>query len=150
MRGPSALGPGGAVEARGWDGSARRLPPVAELCVGSLALMLAGGVFIAAHLPGEVPLGPPAGLLAGGGLLTALSLGLLARTRPFPFEVFFQVVRWALLAYLVIAGLLAFVFIRDGAHGPMLAVLVATLLLFAVDVPTVIAFTVARYQEEPG
>jgi hypothetical protein len=112
--------------------------------------MLAGGVFIAANLPGAVPLGPPAGLLVGGGILTALAMGLLAKARPFSFKTFFQVVRWALLAYLVISGLLAYVFIRDGARGPMLVVLVATLLLFAVDVPTVIAFTVARHQEEPG
>ena len=139
--------PGREGGARGPDGAARRLPPVTELCVGSLGLMLAGGVFIAANLPGTVPLGLPAGLLVGGGLLTALALGLLARTRPFSFRTFFQVVRWALLAYLVISGLLAYVFIRDGARGPMLAVLVATLFLFAVDVPTVIAFTVARYQE---
>ena len=135
---------------RGSGGVTRRLPPVTELCIGSLALMLAGGVFIAANLPGAVPLGPPAGLLVGGGLLTALAMGLLARARQFSFKTFFQVVRWALLAYLVISGLLAYVFIRDGARGPMLVVLVATLLLFAVDVPTVIAFTVARHQEEPG
>jgi hypothetical protein len=134
----------------GPGGTARRLPPVTELCVGSLALMLAGGVFIAANLPGAVPLGPPAGLLVGGGLLTAVALGLLARTRRFSFRTFFEVGRWALLAYLVIAGLLAYVFIRDGARGPMLVVLVATLFLFALDVPTVIAFTVARFQEEPG
>jgi hypothetical protein len=142
--------PGRESGARGPGGAARRLPPVTELCVGSLALMLAGGVFIAANLPGAVPLGPPAGLLVGGGLLTALALGLLARTRQFSFRTFFEVGRWALLAYLVIASLLAYVFIRDGARGPMLVVLVATLFLFALDVPTVIAFTVAKLQEEPG
>lgn len=127
----------------------RSLPPVAELTVGSLALMLVGGVYIGAHLPGNVPLLIPAALLVGGGVLTAAALALMVRIPDFPLSTFLQVARWALLAYLVIAGLLAFVFIRDGARGSMLLILVATLFLFAVDVPTVVAFTVARYHE-PG
>lgn len=125
----------------------RDLPPVAELTVGSLALMLVGGVYIGAHLPGDVPLLLPASLLVGGGVLTAAALALMMRIRDFPLGPFLQVARWALLAYLVIAGLLAYVFIRDGARGSMLVILVATLFLFAVDVPTVMAFTVARYHE---
>ena len=131
------------------DVLSRRLPPVAELTVGSLALMLVGGVYIGAHLPGNVPLLVPAALLVGGGVLTGAALGLMMRIPGFPHGAFLQVARWALLAYLVIAGLLAYVFIRDGARGSMLLILVATLFLFAVDVPTVMAFTVARYQE-PG
>ncbi len=127
----------------------RHVPPVAELTVGSLALMLVGGVYIGAHLPGNVPLLVPAALLVGGGVLTAAALGLMMRIPDFAHGTFLQVARWALLAYLVIAGLLAYVFIRDGARGSMLLILVATLFLFAVDVPTVMAFTVARYHE-PG
>jgi uncharacterized membrane protein YhaH (DUF805 family) len=73
----------------------------------------------------------------------------MMRIPDFAHGTFLQVARWALLAYLVIAGLLAYVFIRDGARGSMLLILVATLFLFAVDVPTVMAFTVARYHE-PG
>ncbi|MGC8473117.1 MAG: hypothetical protein ACP5PW_01740, partial [Candidatus Dormibacteria bacterium] len=121
--------------------------PVAELTVGSLALMLVGGVYIGAHLPGEVPLLVPAALLLVGGVLTAAALGLMVRIPDFARGTFLQVARWALLAYLVIAGLLAYVFIRDGARGSMLLVLGATLFLFAVDVPTVMAFTVARYDQ---
>ncbi len=124
----------------------RRLPPVAELTVASLALMLAGGVYMGALLPGSVPLGPPIGLLVAGGILTVAALALLSRVRPFAWGTFFQVIRWALLAYAVIAALLAYVFIRDGTAGAMLAILIATIALFAVDVPVVIAFTVARYQ----
>ncbi len=71
------------------------------------------------------------------------------RVRPFAWPVFFLVFRWALVAYLVIAGLLGFVFVRDHTPGATLAVLVATLLVFAVDVPLILAFTVARYAD-PG
>ena len=125
--------------------AARRLPPVSELVVSSLALMLAGGVVMAAQLPGRPSLAAPAALLAAGACLTAVAIALLSRARPFAWGVFYLVVGWALLAYLVIAGLLMFVFVYDGTSGATLAVLIATLAVFAVDVPMLLAFTVARY-----
>lgn len=125
----------------------RRLPPVAELAVTSVALMLAGGVYLAAHLPKPPPLGPAVGLLAGGAFLSALATLMLARIRPFAWRTFFLVGRWAFAAYVVIAGLLGFVFIFDGTRGATLAVLVLTLLVFAVDVPMIMAFTVARHDQ---
>lgn len=129
----------------------RRLPPVAELVVASLALMLAGGVYLAAHLPHPPPLAPAVALLAAGAALTVAAVVLLARIRPFAWKTFVVVGRWALLAYAVIAGLLAYVFVHDGTRGATLVVLVLTLFVFAADVPAVIAFTVARYDEPvPG
>ncbi len=125
----------------------RRLPPIAELTVVSVALMLSGGVYLAAHLPRHPPLAPAVGLLAGGGVLTVVAVVLLARIRPFAWATFFLVARWALLAYVVIAGILGFVFIYDHTRGATLAVLVLTLVVFALDVPMIIAFTVARYQD---
>ncbi len=125
----------------------RRLPPVTELMVGSLALMLAGGVYLAAHLPHLPPLGPAIALLAAGAVLTVVAVVVLVRIRPFAWKTFLLVARWALLAYAVIAGLLTYVFVYDGTRGATLAVLVLTLAVFAVDVPSVIAFTVARYDE---
>ena len=140
-----------AEHAAGGSGEAsvleRRLPPVAGLIVASVALMLSGGVYLAAHLPAPPPLGPAVGLLAAGVACTVLALGLLARVRPFAWATFFRVVRWALMAYAVIAGLLGFVFVYDHTAGATLAVLVLTLVVFALDVPTVMAFTVARYEE---
>jgi hypothetical protein len=125
----------------------RHLPPVAELAVASVALMVSGGVYLAAHLPKLPPLGPAVGLLAGGGALTLAAMGLLARIRPFAWHTFFLVVRWALVAYVVIAGLLGLVFIYDHTRGATLAVLVLTLVVFAIDVPMIVAFTVARYED---
>jgi hypothetical protein len=141
-----AAAAGGAPAASPAD---RRLPPVAELAVASVALMLIGGVYLAAHLPGHPGLAVPVATVAAGALLTAVDLVLLSRIRPFAWPVFFLVFRWALVAYLVIAGLLGFVFIRDHTPGATLAVLVATLVVFAIDVPLILAFTVARYAD-PG
>ena len=132
------------------DGLARRrLPPVDGLAVVSVALMLIGGVYLAAHLPGHPGLAVPVATVAAGAALTAVDLVLLSRVRPFAWPVFYLVFRWALVAYLVIAGLLGFVFVRDHTPGATLAVLVATLLVFAIDVPLILAFTVARYAD-PG
>lgn len=126
---------------------ARRLPPIAELIVASVALMLSSGVYLAAHLPKPPPLGPVVGLLVAGGVLSLVALGLLVRIRPFSWSTFLLVARWAFLAYLVIAGLLAFTFIYDHTRGATLGVLLASLAVFAIDVPVVIAFTVARYAD---
>ncbi len=128
----------------------RRLPPVAELAVASVALMVSGGVYLAAHLPHRPPLAPASVLLATGATLTLTAVGLLARIRPFAWHTFWSVGRWALVAYLVIAGLLGWVFVYDHTSGATLAVLISTLAVFAVDVPMIIAFTVARYDEPPA
>ena len=122
----------------------------AELTVASVALMVSGGVYLAAHLPTLPSLAPAVGLLAGGGVLTLVAMGLLVRVRPFAWRTFFLVARWALVAYVVIAGLLALVFIYDHTRGATLAVLMLTLVVFAVDVPMIVAFTVARYTDLAG
>jgi drug/metabolite transporter (DMT)-like permease len=129
--------------------TARKLPPVAEIAVGSIVLMLAGGVYLAAHLPGHPDLTVPIVLVAAGAVATAAGIGLLSRIRPFAWPLFFLVFRWALLAYLVIAALLAYVFVHDHTPAATMAVLAATLAVFAVDVPLILAFTVARFQD-PG
>jgi drug/metabolite transporter (DMT)-like permease len=126
-----------------------RFPPVAELAVLSVALMLSGGIYLAAHLPRHPPLGPAVGLLVAGGVFSVASVALLVRIRPFAWDSFFLVARWALLAYAVIAGILGFVFIYDHTRGSTLAVLILTLVVFALDVPMIIAFTVARYAKPP-
>jgi hypothetical protein len=124
----------------------RKLPPVAEIAVVSIALMLVGGVYLAAQIPGHPALALPVALVAAGAFLTAADMVLLSRVRPFAWPTFFLVFRWGLVAYLVIAGLLGYVFIRDHTPGATMAVLGATLAVFALDVPVILAFTVARFQ----
>ena len=124
----------------------RRLPPVTELGVVSMALIVAGGISIASRLPGHVPLGLPVALLGASALVMVVNIASLARAPGFNWDAFFGVARWAFLAYCVIAAMLEFVFVHDGTRGGILVVLTLSLLVFAVHVPLLIGFTVARHQ----
>ena len=124
----------------------RKLPPVTELGVVSMALIVAAGISIASRLPGDVSLGLPVALLAASALLMVVNLVALSRVPGFNWDAFFMVARWALVAYCVIAAMLEYVFVKDGTRGGVLVVLTLSLLVFAVHVPLLIGFTVARYQ----
>ena len=125
----------------------RRLPPVTELGMASLALIVIGGIYLASHLPRSVPLGLPIALLVASALLLVINLALLARVDGFPWERFFDVAKWSLLAYAAIAGIIAYTFLQDHVSGGSLVVLLLSLVVFAVHVPMLIGFTVARYYE---
>jgi hypothetical protein len=129
----------------------RKLPPVTQLGMASLALIVAGGIYLSSHLPQHVPLAPAVVLLAGSVLLLAINLILLSRVDDFPWGRLFDVAKWAALAYLVIAGMIEYAFVRDHLSGGPLVVLTLSLVVFAVHVPLLIGFTVARYYEpEPA
>ncbi len=51
-----------------------------------------------------------------------------------------------LLAYIVIAGMLEYTFIYDHTRGSLLAVMTLMLVTFTLNVPILLAFTVARFQ----
>ena len=123
----------------------RRFPPVAELAVVSLALVVVGGILMASYAPRRPPLGVPVALAVGGAVLLAVSGYLTSRLRPFAWGRFFLVFRWALLAYVISAGMIGFAFVKDHVRGAPLAVVLAMLVVFALDVPHILAFTVARY-----
>jgi hypothetical protein len=123
----------------------RRLPPVTQVGMLSLALIVAGGIYLAAHLPHRVPLTPAIVLLCASALLLAGNLAALARVPDFAWGRFFEIARWALLAYIVIAGMIEYAFLRDQVSGGALVVLSLSLVVFAVHVPVLIGFTVARY-----
>jgi hypothetical protein len=125
----------------------RKFPPVTELAMASLSMIVAGGIYLSAHLPKHVPLGPAVALLAGSILLLALNLFLLLRVEDFAWGRFFAVAKWSLLAYAAIAGMIEYVFLRNHLRGGALVVLTLSLVVFAVHVPTLVGFTVARYYE---
>jgi hypothetical protein len=127
----------------------RRFPPVAAVTTLSLAAVVVGGVVMASYIPRRPPMGVAILLLGVGVVLLAVAVGLLVRLRPFAWNRFFQVFRWALLAYVISAAMIEFAFVHDHTRGAPLVVVTAMLVVFALDVPTVIAFTVARYQD-PG
>ena len=125
----------------------RSLPPVTQVGMASLALILAGGIYLAAHLPQSVPLTPAVILLALSALLLVGNLVSLARVKDFAWDSFFQVGLWALLAYAVTAGLIEYAFLRNGLSGGPLIVLTLSIVVYALHVPMLIAFTVARYAD---
>jgi hypothetical protein len=129
---------------------ARPMPPVTQVGMASLALIVAGGIYLAAHLPESVPLTPAIVLLSLSALLLAGNLVSLTRVEGFAWWRFFQVGRWALLAYTITAGLIEYAFLRNGLSGGPLIVLTLSLVVYALHVPTLIAFTVARYAEPVG
>jgi hypothetical protein len=123
-------------------------PPIPLVCVASMALVLVSGVYLATYLPRRAPLGPAVGLVCGAALALALAVVLVARLTDFAWSRFFQVAKWALVGYAVIAGMLEYVFVNDGTRGSMLALVTVSLVIFAVDIPVLLAFSVARFQ--PG
>jgi hypothetical protein len=137
----------GLVAERDPGADAVRLPPVTQLGMASLALIVAAGIYLSAHLPKHVPLTPAVVLLAASALLLAGNLLALSRARRFAWQRFAQVARWALLAYVIIAGMIEYVFLRNHTSGGPLVVLTLSLVIFAVHVPLLIGFTVARYDD---
>jgi hypothetical protein len=125
----------------------RKLPPVTEVGMLSLALIVAGGIYLASHLPREVPLAPAVVLLALSALLLVGNLVVLSRVPDFAWGRFVQVAKWALLAYAITAGLIEYSFVRNELTGGPLVVLTLSLVVYAVHVPMLIGFTVARYAE---
>lgn len=128
----------------------RRLPPVTEIGMASLALIVAGGIYLSAHLPRHVPLGPAVALLAASALLLLGNLVALSRVRDFPWPRFLEVAKWSLLAYVVIAGMIEYAFLRNHLSGGPLVVLTLSLVVFSVHVPMLVGFTVARFYEPEG
>jgi hypothetical protein len=124
----------------------RRLPPVTQLGAASMACVACGVIYLAAYLPKRAPLWLAVVFLAAAALLLLANAVLLARVREFAWWRFFQVLRWGMLAYLVVAGMLEYTFLYDHTRGGPLAVMTGMLVLFTVNVPLLMAFTVARYQ----
>ena len=126
--------------------SEKRYPPVTQLGMLSLALIVAGGIYLSSHIPQHVPLGPAIALLAASTVVLALNFVLLSRVPDFAWARFFQVGRWALLGYLFTAGMILYAFLRDHLSGGPLVILTLSLIVYALQVPTLIGFTVARYE----
>jgi hypothetical protein len=122
-----------------------KLPPVTQIGMASLALIVAGGIYLSAHLPNQVSLAPAVILLVLSALLLAGNLIAIRRIDGFAWGRFVEVAKWALLAYAITAGLIEYAFVRNDLTGGPLIVLTLSLVVYAVHVPMLIGFTVARY-----
>ncbi len=123
------------------------LPPVTAVGMTSLALVVIGGIYLTAKIPGHVPLAPAIVLLCLSVLLMTGNALALGRVNGFAWATFAHVFRWAGLAYLVSAALIEYTFLRNGLRGGPLVVLTLSLLVYTIHVPFLIAFTVARYAD---
>jgi hypothetical protein len=124
----------------------RKLPPVTEIGAASMIAIAGGVIYLAAYLPKHAPLWFALVMLGVAVGLQVTNAVLLSRIPGFAWDLFFQVGRWGLLAYAVIAGMIEYAFVYDHTRGAQLAVMTAMLALFMLSVPVLIAFTVARYQ----
>jgi hypothetical protein len=132
----------------------QRYPPFTELGMVSLALIVAGGIYLSAHLPQHVPLGPAIALLIASVIVLTVNMASLRRVGAFAWPRFLHVAKWALLAYAITAGMIEYAFLQNHVRGGTLVILTLSLIVYALQVPTLIAFTVARYDNteptEPG
>ena len=127
-------------------GLERRLPPVIQVGAAAMVLCIVAVIYLTAHAPRTPALEPAIGLLAAAAVVVLANTVMLSRIRPFNWRIFWTVFGWTLLAYGVIAGMLMYTFIYDQLPTGQLALLVATLAVFAIDIPMMLAFSVARYQ----
>ena len=127
----------------------RTLPPIQPIAVAILVLIVIGGIYTAAHLPRHVPQGPTIALLAAAAVLLAVNVVLLSRIEGFAWGRFRVVAGWVGLAYIVIAGMLEYVFVYDHTRGTQLVILTLMLVVFAANVTLLLGFSVARFQD-PG
>ena len=131
-------------EERAW--ADRTMPPVTALGMVAIVFVAGGVSFVAAYLPKHAPLGPPIACLVVSVAVLVAAVLLLAREREFAWRRFFQVAGWALLAYIVIAGMIEYAIVYDQTRGPVLAVMTLLLVTFTLTVPVLLGFTVARFQ----
>ena len=126
----------------------RKLPPVTEIGAASMIAIAGGVIYLAAYLPKHAPLWFALVALAVATGLLVTNAVLLSRVPGFAWGLFFQVGRWALLAYAVIAGMIEYAFVYDKTRGAVLLVMTLLLAIFTLNVPLIAAFTVARFERE--
>ncbi len=126
----------------------RSFPPIGWLSTFALGCVVIGGITMASYAPRVAPLGPPVALLCAGAVLLLASWTMLARLKDFSWSSFWSVFKWAFLAYLITSGMIELAFVRDHMRGSSLVIITLMLMIFALSVPTTIAFTTARYANQ--
>jgi len=124
----------------------RKLPPVAETALTSMVLVIIGTIYLAANIANDPSLTIPVALDVAAIVVLLAAAVVTSRIEDFAWRIFFVVARWALLGYLVIAGMIELVFIIDDTPAKQLATLTTGLVVFVLAVTLILAFSVARYQ----
>jgi hypothetical protein len=129
------------------DTGDRPFPPIGWFSSAALALVIVGGILLASYAPRVAPLALATGLLVGALALLVIAAALLFRLKDFAWKTFGVVFKWSLLAYVITSGMIEFAFVHDHTRGSSLVIVSLMLVVFALSVPTTIAFTVARYAD---
>lgn len=112
----------------------------------TLGLVIISGIYAVAFLPERPALWPCVVLVGAAAVLLAVNFILVSRLNAFAWNTFFLVGKWALAGYCVIGVMLGSVFLLDATSPALLLLLGATLAIYAVDIPLLLAYSVARYQ----
>ncbi len=123
-----------------------RRPPIWECGVATLVLVVVTVIYLAAYLPGKPNTVPAYVMLAAASALIVAQLVLIGALSQFSRGSFQLVAGWALAAYVVIGGMIEYVFLRNHTRGEELVLLTWGLAVFILDVPLILGFSVARYQ----
>ena len=110
------------------------------LATVALGLVVIGGILMASYAP-RPPAARDPRFVAAVALVASSRRVLLVRLADFAWTTFFVVFRWALLAYVIAAGMIEFAFVHDHTRGAPLVVVSLMLVVFATSVPLIIAYT---------
>jgi hypothetical protein len=126
--------------------AARGVDGIQILALVTLGLVIVSGIYAVAFLPERPPLWPCVVMVGAAAVLLTINLILLSRLKTFDWKTFFLIGKWALLAYCVIGVMLGAVFLLDATSPELLVLLAATLAIYAIDIPLLLAYSVARHQ----
>jgi len=121
-------------------------PPIWECGVAALVTVVISVIYLAAYIPHTPNTILPIILLALGTALIVAQLVLIGSMDNFERGSFHTVSGYALAAYIVIGGMIEYVFVKNHTPGTELGLLTWGLVLFVLDVPLILGFSVARYQ----
>ena len=128
---------------------ARRLPEPNLIAVVSIVLVFFTIGTLASYLPRQAPLRATVPLLALSIAVGLVAGGRLVAGRTFAWSTFLNVAKPALIAVATAAGIIEFAFLYDQTRGSSLAILTGGLLVIVVELPLLLAYSVARHEPEP-
>jgi dolichyl-phosphate-mannose--protein O-mannosyl transferase len=120
--------------------------PIVTCTIGSIVSAFLAVGFLAAYLPQQPPLAIPIALLLLSVVLLIAAVAFMRQLRNFAWALFFSVARWVLVLTLTFAVMAEFVFLYDRTPAGPLAIMTVVLILAAVNVPILMAFSVARHE----
>ena len=126
-------------------------PKAVEASTLSLACVLIGGIWLGSHASpkSDHSLMLPTVLLIASVVLFLAAMAMITRVKDFAWKTWVTLGKWALLAYVLEGGMILFAFVHNHVRGNTLAVVIGSLAMFMINVPFLIATTVARY-DTPG